>query len=485
MRNALVIASVAVAAAPLHAADMPVAGEALQMRASQQHARQRDGMVRLRDAGIEPAHDPRIDGAVFVLRAGVAPAQCTVAAELPAARWHKIDRAGAGRGWEYRDPAGRVQGIRRVLVRRGAVTMAASGASWPCGSTVPARLPVSITFRLGDQRWCAAFGGTVDSNRPGAFRARKAPAPPACPDADVTVADLNVLHGLSCPQGTDDCRFPERAALLMQWLASAGCPDVVTLQEVREAQAAVLLAALPHVCGGAYQALYDATNRVDDAMVLSRVPAFDIEVVPLAGNFRNVLRARLDHPAGPVEVFTTHLAASLDGARRPCDQSCPAECLTAGASTLRECQAVQVANMVETKLRPGTLAVVAGDLNEPPGSFAYHELARRGWTDTHLAAGNPECDAASGVECTSGRDDASLAELESPDGNEIERIDYVFVTPRAGCHVEPAGDPDGDGTKTGLFADRPNPFGPACGPVPAPICWPSDHVGAQLDLECR
>ena len=61
--------------------------------------------------------------------------------------------------------------------------------------------------------------------------------------------------------------------------------------------------------------MYDPLNRIDDAMLLTRVPVLDFEVVPLAGNFRNVLHARLDHPLGPVDVFTTHLASSSDGAR--------------------------------------------------------------------------------------------------------------------------------------------------------------------------
>jgi endonuclease/exonuclease/phosphatase family metal-dependent hydrolase len=186
-----------------------------------------------------------------------------------------------------------------------------------------------------------------------------------------------------------------------------------------------------------------------------------------------------------VEVFTTHLAATSDGARRPCQDDCPAECVAAGAGTLRECQAVQVARPAEARTSRAALAVIAGDFNEQPGSFVHREFTRRGWADTHLSAGNPECDPESGVGCTSGRDDETLDELESSTSNEVERIDFVFVTPRPGCRVEPAGDPDGDGTATGLFADRPNPFAPVCGPAPAPVCWPSDHVGAQLDLECR
>jgi endonuclease/exonuclease/phosphatase family metal-dependent hydrolase len=300
------------------------------------------------------------------------------------------------------------------------------------------------------------------------------------------MANLNVLHGLFCPPATDACRFPERAALLFQWVTAAGCPDVVTLQEVRQTQVTTFVDTLPSLCGGAYQAVYDAQNRIDDAMLLTRLPVLDFEVLPLAGGFRNVLRARLDHPLGPVDVFTTHLAATTDGALVPCTAAdCPAECVAAGATTRRECQGVQVARLVEARADPGTPAVVGGDFNEDPTSFVHAQFTDRGWADSYLAAGNPECDPATGAGCTSGRIDDALVDLESPAIHEVERIDFIFVTPAAGCRIEPAGDPDGDRTASALFADRPNPFGPPCGPAPAPICWPSDHIGAQLDLDCR
>jgi hypothetical protein len=45
-------------------------------------------------------------------------------------------------------------------------------------------------------------------------------------------------------------------------------------------------------------------------------------------------------------------------------------------------------------------------------------------------------------------------------------------------------DADGDGTATRLFTDTANPFSRACGAAPLPICWPSDHEGVQLDLNC-
>src|SRR5262249_19173983 len=169
----------------------------------------------------------------------------------------------AGGGWRYHDGAGLAAGIRRVVVRPGRLMLVASGTEWPCDLSAAARVPVTATLRVGAQRWCAAFGGTVTDNAPLRFSARKAPAPAACPDGDVTVADLNILHGLFCPGG-DRCRFAERMALLRQWIEEAGCPDVVTLQEVSSSQAPTLFAQLASACGGAYTELHGMLNAVDN-----------------------------------------------------------------------------------------------------------------------------------------------------------------------------------------------------------------------------
>jgi endonuclease/exonuclease/phosphatase family metal-dependent hydrolase len=487
MRILLGLAACAVVATTTLAADVPVRGASLRLSASARTAERRGAAARLDDAAIAgPFGDPRADGATLVVHGGASTGQCYVRVDLPGAHWSPVGRDGSRRGWGYRDRTGAAGGVRRVLVRRGRISFVARGGAWPCPLEQPERLPLTIVLGVSGRRWCAAFGGTVVSNGVGRFRARNAPAPGACPDGDLTMANLNVLHGLFCPRVTDDCRFPERAALLFQWVTAAGCPDVVTLQEVRETQVTTLVDTLPSLCGGSYQAVYDPENRIDDAMLLTRLPVLDFEVLPLAGNFRNVLRARLDHPLGPVDVFTTHLAATTDGALIPCTPGdCPAECVAARAMTRRECQGVQVARLVETRADAATPAVVGGDFNDDPTSFVHAQFTDRGWADSYLAAGNPECDPATGVGCTSGRIDDSLVQLESPATNEVERIDFIFVAPAAGCRIEPAGDPDGDGTATALFADRPNPFGPACGPAPAPICWPSDHIGAQLDLDCR
>jgi endonuclease/exonuclease/phosphatase family metal-dependent hydrolase len=318
----------------------------------------------------------------------------------------------------------------------------------------------------------------------------------ALSDTDVTVANLNLLHGLFCTQA--NCRLEDRVDLFYQWVAGSGCPDAVTLQEVADLPPAPLMTPLIEAqsataCAFPYEVVVAQGTPFDDSVLLTRYPVLASEVRYLHGllpSFRHVLFARIDHPVGPVDIFTTHLASGSDGASNPCEPPCPTECVTAGATTNRECQAVQMALFIEEKHDIDGPAVVTGDFNAEPGTFEYDQFADRGWLDTYLAVGNPECVAATGVGCTSGRDSSTPAEIESTDANVAERIDYTFLVPATGTSpcvgaaLDPAADEDGDGAATRIFADAPNPFAPACGPIPDPVCWPSDHEGTEIDLNC-
>jgi hypothetical protein len=115
-------------------------------------------------------------------------------------------------------------------------------------------------------------------------------------------------------------------------------------------------------------------------------------------------------------------------------------------------------------------------MNAEPGSTEYEKIVSRGWIDTHLAAGNLECDPTTGLDCTSGRD-AVGGELEMPELSVDRRIDFVFLVPaqaELNCRL----------VQATLFAAEPNPFTDACGPVPLPICWASDHSGNFANVHC-
>lgn len=310
---------------------------------------------------------------------------------------------------------------------------------------------------------------------------------------DVTVASLNILHGLPCARATQSCRLEERIALLFQWVQAAGCPDVITLQEVWRPALDLIGPYLASACPFVYEAkLREGSIGPDEELVLTRYPVTHLEVLTLHGGFRRVLFTRIDHPTGLTDVFSTHLASRSDGAHNPCGltQPCPAECVAAGAPRVRDCQAVQMAAFIAARHDVAGPAVITGDFNDTIGTFVYDQFAGRGWIDAYLAAGNPECEPSSGIGCTTGRIDDALTDLELPASKEIERIDFIFVVPptaASSCDgvIDTGNDRDGDGVATKIFADDPNPFAPECGAAPNPICWPSDHEGMQLDLNCE
>ncbi len=305
---------------------------------------------------------------------------------------------------------------------------------------------------------------------------------------DVTVASLNVLHGLFCPPETADCRVEARMDLVFDWVESINCPDILIFQEILGPQAEDLVRrAAATRCPVAYE-VHEPPARSQN-FTLSRYPVVEANEDGLVGGIRSLWHVRVDHPVGVVDVFNTHLAAGIDAGSSPCSQPCPPACVAAGAVTNRDCQAVEIADLVERRAAPGSLRVLAGDFNAEPGSFVYrHLIDDNGWRDTYLLAGNPECDPESGVGCTSGREDEALLDLESPRAGVDRRIDFLLIQgQRSGAcryRVDSARDRDGDGFATAVFADRPNPFAPDCGPFPLPICWPSDHEGIQADINC-
>jgi endonuclease/exonuclease/phosphatase family metal-dependent hydrolase len=483
------------AAAPAAAAETPVAGTSLVLR---EVAGAPLLMLGLHGPGLQPAAlDPRA-GAALLLGASSAPGRCRIERPLDPAHWIRLGRGATPRAWIHLDlrPESRVL----ALLLPGVLYAVASGEAAACDLAGPQALPIPVELRAGQARLCAAFGGQVIHDEPGHFEARHAPAPAGCVDADLTLANLNVLHGLGCP---GQCRLADRVALLFDFLEERGCPDVVTLQEVAEVEGFVPLSVREAIeaesaarCPFQYETFFQATTGLDEELVLSRYPILDAEVRVLHNGFvaplRHVTFVRVDHPVGALDVFTTHLASGSDLATSPCNNfwfACPAECVAAGSATVRQCQALQVARFVEERHVGPAPAVLAGDFNADAASAEIANFVGRGWLDTHLEAGNPECDPASGAGCTSGRESDDLAEIESPEPSLDERIDFVFLVPpepgsTCAAILDGPADADGDGTGTRLFAEEPNPFAPACGALPDAVCWPSDHAGNELDLGC-
>jgi endonuclease/exonuclease/phosphatase family metal-dependent hydrolase len=333
-----------------------------------------------------------------------------------------------------------------------------------------------------------------------------------------------VLHGFDCDSpevNTEQCRVSERIALLRDHLIAAGCPDLVSLQEVINAEfaptaegqpvASILLlieAELPNLaaaCGFTYRLVYEPhltpplkISETDEEVILSRYPVLQTGTRILYGPLvklgifaRHVLYARVDHPSGEIDVYTTHLASGGDFATKICGAPCPVEC--DNEDTVRACQAEQLALYVEQTRGANNLALISGDFNAVPGSTEYQTMTSRGWLDSHLAAGQPECDSTTGIGCSSGRN-SSLEDIERLALNVSDRIDYIFVALPQDNNLCTSSRQSGQQQATlgayeiesaGLFADKPNLYTQTCGSSPNPLCWVSDHSGNQARLLCR
>jgi endonuclease/exonuclease/phosphatase family metal-dependent hydrolase len=304
-----------------------------------------------------------------------------------------------------------------------------------------------------------------------------ASAEPGAPD--VHIVNLNLLHGTFCPPETDGCQAPDRVELLAQELEDAGCPDVVGLQEININLAKLLEARDDTLCEGDYKILFGGKPKSHDTeRVLTTLPVKSTKVIDLKGGFRTASRAVLTSPIGPIVIVVTHQEGDPETPSVTTCPTCVPPCQT--DTSVFQCQTDAAAALADETGGAKAVRVLMGDFNVTSTSARYQSLISAGWVDSHLEAGNAECDPATGTSCTSGRDDKSIEALKDPAARESERIDFIFVKPPARCTVafDSAADGDGDFFGTGLFKAIPAVDGPGG------LAWASDHTGVSADLSC-
>jgi endonuclease/exonuclease/phosphatase family metal-dependent hydrolase len=299
---------------------------------------------------------------------------------------------------------------------------------------------------------------------------------------NLTVVNYNILHGIFCPPDTAACRAPDRVTLFLDQLEAAKCPQVVGLQEVNDNLANLIQQQLPGVCGGKYELAMTPTPGNDKELVFSTIPAKRAKVLKLPGGLRNATRVELESDLGPVVLVVTHQDGDKDFPK--CNNSisryrCPKKSCPEGM-TFPTCQTIMAEEFANEVGSKKAIRLYMGDFNVPAGTSRYQDLIDQGWVDSHLAAGNAECDSASGVNCTAGRNDNTLTALQDPNARESERIDFIFVKAPKSCtpKFDSGTDADRDGTSTGLFAAQPAVNGPSG------LVWPSDHTAVSMDLSC-
>jgi hypothetical protein len=295
----------------------------------------------------------------------------------------------------------------------------------------------------------------------------------------LTVVDLNLLHGTFCPAATNMCDAPGRVELLGRYLEAARCPDVVGLEEISRPLYDLIKKRAKTLCNGDYQVVFGPPKGIDTELVLTKLPVTGQQVEKLVGGFRTASRVSLESDLGPVSLVVTHQDGDSDKGPVPCSNHCPPVCPS--TTPVFECQTFAAAKLADGRNDKSSIRILMGDFNVPPASDRYLHLVQDGWLDAYDEAGNPECDPATGVGCTSGRDDKSLTSLQDPSNRETERIDFIFVKTPPACRpkFDTPTDANGNGIGTGLFAGQPNSSGPGG------LAWPSDHIGVSMDMSCK
>jgi endonuclease/exonuclease/phosphatase family metal-dependent hydrolase len=321
-----------------------------------------------------------------------------------------------------------------------------------------------------------------------------APPPDAGPSSSaeatepptVTMISFNLLHGIPEPIGdcaaeTDYCQAPDRLTLLWDQIEAAGCPALVSLQEIYLRQKELIPERIGSLCDGQYDIVFEDRDLFDQQLLLTTLAVTDSQVVELGGDFRTATLVGLDAPVGPLRLLSTH----IDDDEVACTSTICPSTMCDTTMGVGSCEVRQILAMLEDDAQARgdpTFTILNGDLNQAPGSAGLDLLTGAGFVDAWSAAGNPECDPATGTGCTCCvTGDGPLAGLDQPVAHRTERIDWILVAPPPDCDVffDGPSDTNGNGTATAVFAAE-----PAEAPVHG-IFWSSDHAGVQAELGCR
>ena len=174
--------------------------------------------------------------------------------------------------------------------------------------------------------------------------------------------------------------------------------------------------------------------------------------LPATFDSRQLLWTRIDTgPAGPLDLFNTHLAHGL----------------TALSDTTKRVQVeAALATIDEWATADRLPDLFVGDFNSTSADDRYATVIDSGFGDTYLDAGAPECDPATHVGCTSGQQELT----PTPEPTTRSRIDFVFARPGT-CGTSALA-----ASIIGTNAVR-QPDGQ--------WLWPSDHLGVTTTLRCE
>ena len=286
--------------------------------------------------------------------------------------------------------------------------------------------------------------------------------------ATVQVVSQNLLHGIACPAATHGSIWPAGSRCSRGNSARRAARTWSVCRRRTRGRYRYCGRTLPRFAAATTRSCGTTTPASTAKSCWTSLPVLGWRRIRLAGPLRTALWVRVAAPSRR-RRFRVHPPGQWERRPpvRPHHVSSPVPRSATRSAPVRDARSSSSPRRSWAPIRSW---IVGGDLNAKPGEPAIAALLGGGFTDTHLAAGNPECNTTSGAQCTSGRVDDALTDMTDPSSRQSERIDYLFVGGRRACKaVKP----------TGLFNAQP------ATPGPDRLVFPADHTGVEATLSCE
>lgn len=164
-----------------HVQRLPVSGKKLVLKTHRGADKQVFSFGVVKDPLVTMVHDPRIEPTRLLVMGDGPNGGRTGLITLDPAKWEGVGTPPGSKGYKYIDPTGSRGGVRKVLMRPGAIMISAKGPNWPWALD-GTQQRVSVYFGIEDEWYCAAFTtAEMRKNDDGQLLAAAAPPPASCP----------------------------------------------------------------------------------------------------------------------------------------------------------------------------------------------------------------------------------------------------------------------------------------------------------------
>jgi len=165
-----------------HVAQFPLDGKKIDIRANGNERKNKFSFQTKKQSNLGILHDPTIPLQEMKLLIRASDDTRSELIELPVEFWKPMGKPEAPKGWKYKDKAGTAGGVKSVQLKAGSLKVKAGGENWTWGPDAELE-SLELWIGLEEEWFCTSFGGKVQKNEAGYFKAKNASAPAQCEDA--------------------------------------------------------------------------------------------------------------------------------------------------------------------------------------------------------------------------------------------------------------------------------------------------------------